>query len=1215
MRRRRLIILAVVMAAGVLFVATSPWWLGGVARPIARRFGVTFETYTRLGYGRFAVEGVEVRRPGVVVKVARVEAEAPLVFGWHHLRHAGSPVVATQWSVDVTPVRSTTVRPSGWVPLRAQLLRIAAALNRWVPDFTAGAGVVNWQGGGLRLNAARWHEGELTVTDLGYRSLVVNAAATLRPSEDRIVVGLSRPAVGFETKVESKAAAVSGTAAWWGQTLTIGGRFADQGWLPAEADLEGRSLVLPAERLKLGASYASVDGHAALHWQNDRFVADVALAGKPLPGQAAPPLAVELRGHGDLHSFTVESVHAALPGGHADLSAPIVFDRARSAPGEALFTVNFDLARQPWFKGEGVVSGEAHVVSRAAAAPGVSFRLGAERLRVHDVAAERVSLAGEFDWPELRLSELRVVSAEGDELQGRGGWNFHIKELAATHLSGAVRAASFAGWLPAAIGFERAVVDLDAHGPIGELVHVGHVQVAAPRFGQVKLSSADVRWEGRGSQVVLDSAELVADLSRLRLAGALDPSGVNLTQLEWTDGNTPRLKLSRPASIHWRPLRIDALHLAGPDAAIDANLALGPTGRVELSVRGVRSEWLTPFLTRRGPAWRIVSCAVTGTWDEKQTNLSAAGELNLSLGDGREAIIHLAGRGTHEATWIDALHVTETGAAVADASGRLPFALTPGRAPFVTVEPDGQLVFKATTVPNAAFWQRLAEASGVELTTPKLTADVGGSWMRPTGTLALEAGRVSMDPKRFARPLPAIDAVDVALAADPDGVRIERFALSLEGQRIRATGKLPFSREAWSELKADPAGYLARNASAKITVPNAEISRLAPFLPAALASVGTVQADLSYDRGKLGGRLRLQNAASRPLGPLGVLQDINAEVELSGRVVTLKNIAAKAGGQPVVLSGTVELPDVVLGAPGGAEPRYDITLRGENLPFVRQAGLLMRGDLDLTLRTPEKGPPTIRGKVTLRDSLFLTDVRAFIPRGGGASPTRRPPYFAVETAPLNTWALDVEVVGSRFLRVRMPVFVGVVSTRFHLGGTLGEPRAIGDATFDEGQILMPFASFRVSQGAVRLTEENPSEPTLYLRGTGRHYGYDLTMEVSGPASSPSLVFTSSPALDSEQVLLMVMTGAAPSNEVNATLTHRAVTIGAFFGQSLYGTLTGGSAEPDRLTVDSGEKISRQGKETYSIEYKLNGRWSLTGEYDEFDEYNAGVKWRVTPKKP
>jgi translocation and assembly module TamB len=118
------------------------------------------------------------------------------------------------------------------------------------------------------------------------------------------------------------------------------------------------------------------------------------------------------------------------------------------------------------------------------------------------------------------------------------------------------------------------------------------------------------------------------------------------------------------------------------------------------------------------------------------------------------------------------------------------------------------------------------------------------------------------------------------------------------------------------------------------------------------------------------------------------------------------------------------------------------------------------------------------------------------------------------------------------------------------------------------------------------------------------------MEIDGNASHPNVVFMSSPPLDSEQVLLMVMTGAAPSNEINKSATQRVANIGIFLSQSLLGSLGADAAEADRLSFATGEKISRQGKETYDIEYKLSDRWTLTGEYNEYDEYNAGLKWRV-----
>jgi translocation and assembly module TamB len=418
---------------------------------------------------------------------------------------------------------------------------------------------------------------------------------------------------------------------------------------------------------------------------------------------------------------------------------------------------------------------------------------------------------------------------------------------------------------------------------------------------------------------------------------------------------------------------------------------------------------------------------------------------------------------------------------------------------------------------------------------------------------------------------------------------------------------LPVAEGGWDKLRQDPLAFAQGSAEVHLEVPDAELAAFTPFLPPYLAPKGRMQADLNYRRGgAMDGFLRLSDAASRPFGPLGVLQEINADVQISGREVELRSVTAKAGGQPVTLSGTVQFP-------AGAAPRYDVALRGENLPFIRQTGLLVRGDLDLKLHTPAGGPTALSGTVRLRDSLFLSDVRAFLPAGtmGGAL---QPPYFAVMTPPFDAWTLGVDVRGDRFMRLRTPVFNGVASARFRLGGTLGEPRAIGEVVIDEGQVLLPFASFAVKQGTVRIAEEDPHKLALFVRGTVRYNNYDLTMEITGTPEAPSIVFTSSPALDSGQLLMMVMTGAAPSNGIGYSNTQRFARLGTYFGQGLLGSFGADAGNADRLSIVPGETISEQGRETYTVEYKLADRWKWVGEYDQFDDYNIGLKWRLYPGK-
>jgi translocation and assembly module TamB len=422
---------------------------------------------------------------------------------------------------------------------------------------------------------------------------------------------------------------------------------------------------------------------------------------------------------------------------------------------------------------------------------------------------------------------------------------------------------------------------------------------------------------------------------------------------------------------------------------------------------------------------------------------------------------------------------------------------------------------------------------------------------------------------------------------------------------VKADGLLPLTQASWSDLIRHPV-ELARRGELHVEIPDADMAVVARYFPDYLAPVGRLHLDATLRKDfHLRGSLRLENAVSRPLGPLGILQDIDADIGLDDRTVKFNRVNARMGGQLVTLRGSAELQE-------HGPPRLNLTLTGENLPFVRKTGLLLRGDLDLALKTPEDGRTELTGSVKLRDSLFLSDVRSLIPSGAKEAESR-PPYFSIEAAPMDRWRIAVDVRGERFLRVQTTVFSGTVSARFKLSGSLGEPHATGEATINDGTVKLPFASFDVKQGQVTLTPDQPFEPQVLVTGATRHYGYDLRMELTGPVSSPNLTFTSSPPLTAEQVVLMVMAGQAPQNEISATDRQRAARFGAFFGATLLGSFGVGGSGADRLTISSGENISEQGHETYSIEYRLSKRWSLTGEYDEFDDYNAGVKWRVYQK--
>ncbi len=350
----------------------------------------------------------------------------------------------------------------------------------------------------------------------------------------------------------------------------------------------------------------------------------------------------------------------------------------------------------------------------------------------------------------------------------------------------------------------------------------------------------------------------------------------------------------------------------------------------------------------------------------------------------------------------------------------------------------------------------------------------------------------------------------------------------------------------------------------------------------------------------MSGELHLAGAATRPIDPLGTMQDITAELKLAGRQLEIRSWSAKLGGEPVELRGTVTLP-------ADGPPALSLTLKGANLPLVRRAGLIVRSDLALNVLTENDGVTHVTGLVTLRDCLVMADLTALLP-SGQTTVRARPPYFAVTVPPFSRWPLAVDIRGPKAVRIRTPVFTGIASASFRLGGTLGEPRAVGEVTVNEGRVLFPFATFTVQNGAVRLSEADPFHPQVSLNALARYHDYEVRMEVTGPLELPNITMSSNPPLDSAEVLLMVTSGQSPETDAAARSgAQRLTQLGTFLGQGL---LLGSGNGAERLEIDTGERVSQEGRETYEFTYRLNERWALVGEYDEFDEYNAGIKWRA-----
>lgn len=1212
MRRRLPKIFATLLAALLLGLASLPWWLGAALGGLGASRGLSFARYERIGYTRFALHEARFGMANVRVAVSRIEADTPLVAWWRK-----GEVLAGSWAVEVSaPNGSTAGRKSagGWLPLRAQLERIATQLDRWVPRVLTQSGVVRWPGAELTCATAAWAERTLAVKALAYRELKADATLAFPGDGPRLVLS---GASGAAT-LTSRGSDVTGEVTLWEQRAGLSAQFGQGGWLPVGGTLEAKDWTVPGEKLKLGELYTAVRARGKIEWRDQKLIADFAATGEPVKGKSVPPLEATWRGQGDTQSFTVEAFNVNLPGIVAQLSEPVTLERSgKFRQSGARFMIEADLAKQPWFAAKGRVTGEARWVANLGQAPVVEFQVATHEIAAAGWSASLAEAKGEFNWPRVRVTEGTLTGTAGETLTWRGGWDFKTKEIVEAAAEGQIRRATVARWVPADVQFDVVALKVAASGGAAAVKHEGRALVAGVKFRALAPLGLAVSWAGRGSKVETLDVEATTGSTTVSAAGALSGDAVQLSKLEWAQGGRTRLALTAPAEVRWRPtVAVESLHLAGPDSALDAALAWGESGRVELSAKNFSSVWLSELGLSSGPAWQVSSLVAEGAWERGPMTFSLQSTAAIELGGGKRARLAASAQGDKDGVRIEDLSVVEDGQSVVRVSGKLPLRLSPAAAQKAEFRADGAVALEVTTVAKASFWQELTALTGFELKEPKAMAHVTGTWARPQGTVRVKAARMSADATRFKRAMPTIEALDLELAGEANEIRLERLTVNVEGQAVRASARLPVKEGKWRELGVKPMALMRSGVEGKIEVPGAEVAALARFLPVFVAPKGRLQADVTYQAGALGGVLKVTEMATRPLGPLGVLQEINAEVAFAGRKMELRSATAQSGGQTVTLSGTVELPEAATngGAVGDwmAGVKFDAVLKGENLPFVRQTGVLVRGDLDLKLTSPPRGAPRIAGTVRLRDSLFLSDVRALLP-GGARTKARNPPYFAVEVSPYDAWRIDVTVTGEKFLKLRTALFNGVASAKFVVSGTLGDPAMRGEATIDEGAVKLPFATFAVQEGRVSLAPEQGIEPQVSFVGTVRRLNYDLRMEATGAASAPTLVFSSSPPLESGQVLLMVMAGESPRDEVTFSDRQRMTRLGTFLGQSLLASVSGESEAGERLSLSTGEKVSRQGRETYGFEYRLGNRWSLVGEYDEFDDFNAGLKWRVFSK--
>src|SRR5215475_6585615 len=109
-QRRVLLGLGIFLAGIVVLLIVLPLWFPWIMRPIASKQGAHFTRFERVGYRRFAVEGVGFTNDAIRFRAERLEGLVPSIWYWRIISSSAKQnafLRVSGWELDLLPSTKT----------------------------------------------------------------------------------------------------------------------------------------------------------------------------------------------------------------------------------------------------------------------------------------------------------------------------------------------------------------------------------------------------------------------------------------------------------------------------------------------------------------------------------------------------------------------------------------------------------------------------------------------------------------------------------------------------------------------------------------------------------------------------------------------------------------------------------------------------------------------------------------------------------------------------------------------------------------------------------------------------------------------------------------------------------------------------------------------------------------------------------------------------
>lgn len=1220
----------------VLAILAMPFWLGWALRQAPPEIGLSFDAYAMDGYGRFTLEGVKIEQPNATILLDRINAPSPL--NWLRLAlwsEDGEPYVhVNQAKVEIRSSPTSDVKqptpsrrsPDDLQSAMDQLETLLSIGDQWLPKADVSELTILWEGREIRLNQVSWDQRQLVGTGMwsAYPNYLIQITLNLKKGEPSLTGSIPALSINFLAQLEDVQPnwEANGRISYLENMATFSMVPGKDSWIPQSAswNFTDWKLDLTQLGLEFDPYYQTLGFSLSGTWQDGE-------AKNSLSGHLYPPeetnntylIPVDFKSEvsGNLEKLTVSQFSLEAPGILAASNEPIVYDFQQNLiSGDLRFDMDLDLSSLNIEDLEGHLAGLV-AVSTTNGEPKGNFDLKGTDVGYQQFAFDELDLEADLDWPLVSLNQGKARLSTGSYFDSRGVVDIQSQSLSNGYLEGFLDSDTLEPFLPEGIELDGVNFKTNLNGSLAALEHKGDLQVNRFETDLFQPVAAEITWSAKGLQ--LEKMDLTASRDEVRIeliaAGNLSSEEMSwrIDEMVLRTAEQNELHLAHPADLKLTPRTPVAVALSdfrlsgdGTSLSLEGQLIYPERGDLEFEAKELDiSYWAKTWLKHPLPELELISSQGTAAWDQGPL------EFDLSL----DGAIHLEGNRLlakgHVNSQENGISFSELQLADAkgpwiEISGLAPVQILPASEKGYVIHREDPIALNFATSESKNWLDWLSGLTPIKLESFDSKVSLHGSLSRLEGNFDLGM-TTREDAKEHGMPSTRIQTrgeINQSL------LTLTSMQVAVLEEQFSVSGSLDLP-DSVLDLLDDHSKEIPWEATTfDLKIPPSKLSPMRYFFPQLLSTGGEVEANLKggLETG-IAGYLRIKGLNTKSVFPFGALRSLSADLDFNKSQATLNNISGYIGREPVTIAGSLDYRN-------WKKPIFNFSISGEDVPLVRKPGLLLRSDLDLTIDNSASEETIVSGQVVLKDGLYLLNRNTLFAggSGGGRSANTRPPFFAVDIPPVSEWKLDVALRGDRFIRVRTPAADGALSLDMKLQGKLKEPFATGQLNYDYGNIYFPFASFKVDYGLAELAVGNPYTPMLEIIGTSRRFGYDLTVEITGSAYDPQIQFISSPPLSSEQIMLMVMTGNNPDGDFDYTSTQKVSRLGTYLSKGLFASSGSDSNFFNRLSLTYGENLSEQGKETLEIEYRLDDRFHVVGEYDEYDFWNAGIVWRAVQRK-